>query len=266
MPTFMRDDLRLHYGARGRPDGRPVVLMHGLLWSSRMLERVAALLPEQRIVLLDLHGHGKSDKPTDPIRYTWAELTADLVGLLDHLGVERAVVGGLSLGANVALAAAHEHARRMDALVLEMPVLLRGHRVGRPAFSALAAAYAGAAPFLAPASRVLARLPAPRGRLPEAAAMRDVASLDPRVARAILTGLLAEAPIAEDEASLRRLTMPALVIAHRNDPLHALADARDLVARLPDATLVEASSIVEYRIRPATLARHLRHFLATVPD
>lgn len=230
-----------------------------------MLERVAALLPDERVVLLDLHGHGKSDKPTDSGRYTWPELAADVVGLLDHLGVERAVVGGLSLGANVALATAHEHPGRMDALVLEMPVLLRGHRVGRPAFSALAAVYTGAAPVLAPASRLLARLPAPRGRFPEAAAVRDVASMDPRVARAILTGLLAEPAVAEDEASLARLTMPALVIGHRNDPLHALADARDLAARLPNGTLVEASSIAEYRLRPMALAAHLRQFLATVP-
>jgi len=95
--------------------------------------------------------------------------------------------------------------------------------------------------------------------------VRDVASIDPRVARAILTGLLAEPPIPEDAASLARLAVPVLVIGHRNDPLHALADARDLASRLPNATLVEASSIAEYRMRPTTLAAHLRRFLAAVP-
>lgn len=48
MPTFMRDDLRFHHGVRGRVEGRPVVLLHGLLWTSRMLERVTALLPDER--------------------------------------------------------------------------------------------------------------------------------------------------------------------------------------------------------------------------
>lgn len=241
------------------------MLMHGLLWSSRILERVAALLPEERVVLLDLHGHGKSDKPVDASRYTWAELSADVVGLLDHLGVERAVIGGLSLGANVALATAHQHPGRVEALVLEMPVLLRGHRVGRPAFGTLAALYAGTEPLLGPAARLVRRVPAPRRRLPEAAALRDLASVDPRVGRAVLRGLLAEPAVAEDEVSLARITVPVLVVGHRNDPLHALADARDLADRLPNATLVEASSILEFRLRPAALAVHLRRFLADLP-
>lgn len=261
MPTFLRGDLELHYAERGRRDGRPVVLMHGLLWSSRMLERVAALLPDERVLLLDLHGHGKSSKPTDPAAYTWAELTADVFALLDHVGADRAVVGGLSLGANAALAAAHAQPDRIAGLVLEMPVLLRGHRFGRPAFGSLAALYAGAGVALAPAARLLGRLPVPR-RLPEAAALRDVASVHPGVGRAILRGLLDEPPIPEDAESLARLTMPALVIGHRNDPLHVLEDARDLAARLPNATLVESSSILDFRIRVQVLAGHLRRFLA----
>lgn len=264
VPTFERDDLRLHYAARGRPDGRPVVLLHGLLWSARMLERVAALLPEERVILLDLHGHGRSSRPSDPARYTWAELVADVVALLDHLGAERAVVGGLSLGANVALATAQAQPDRVAGMVLEMPVLLRGHRVGRPAFGSLAALYRLGG-RLQPASRLLARLPVPR-RLPEAAALRDVAAADPTVAAAVLRGLLDEPPLPEDEATLARLTMPALVIGHRNDPLHVLEDARDLARRLPDATLVEAPSIVTYRLRPAELADHIRRFLVRVPS
>ena len=88
MPTFQRGDLRLWYGERGRSDGRPFVVTHGLLWSSRMMERAAGLLPDERVILLDLHGHGRSDKPSDPARYTWAELAADVVGLLDHLGID----------------------------------------------------------------------------------------------------------------------------------------------------------------------------------
>ena len=263
MPHFGRGDLTLHYGERGRPEGRPFVMTHGLLWSSRMMERAAALLADERVLLLDLHGHGKSDKPIEAARYTWDEFADDVVGLLDHLGIDRAVVGGLSLGANVTLATAHRYPDRVAAMVIEMPVLQRGHPIGKTAFGTMARAYTAGRRVLGPVGRAISRVPVPR-RVPELAAFRDMVSADPRVATAVLTGLLEDEPIAEDEASLRRLKMPALVIGHRNDPLHALEDARDLAQRLPDADLVEASSIAEFRLRPARLAEHLRTFLARV--
>ena len=264
MPEFRRDDLTLHYGERGRPDGRPLVFTHGLLWSSRMMERAAALLDDERVLLLDLHGHGKSEKPTDVARYTWQEFADDVAGLLDHLDIERAVVGGLSLGANVTLATAHRYPDRVAAMVVEMPVLQRGHPIGKTAFGTMARAYTAGRRVLGPIGKAVNRIPVPR-RIPELAAVRDVAGADPQVATAVLRGLLEDEPVAEDEASLRRLTMPALVIGHRNDPLHALDDARDLARRLPDAELVEASSIAEFRLRPQRLAEHLRRFLARVP-
>jgi pimeloyl-ACP methyl ester carboxylesterase len=237
--------------------------MHGLLWSARMQERLTDHLSDRRVFLLDLRGHGKSGKPHDPARYTWAALAGDVFGLLDHLGLERAVVGGLSLGANVALAAAVERPERMAGVVLEMPVLLRGHRVARPVFTAMAGVYGGAQAVLAPVGRAIGRIPAPR-RLPEAAALRDMLSARPDVARAVLQGLLADEPVPEDDASLARITTPALVIGHHNDGLHVLDDARDLARRLPNARLVETPSILHYRLRPGELAAELRSFLAEV--
>jgi pimeloyl-ACP methyl ester carboxylesterase len=237
--------------------------MHGLLFSYRLMERVAALLPGYRVLLLDLHGHGTSSKPTDPDRYTWAEMVADVDGLLDHLGLSSAVIGGLSLGANVALAYAQARPERCDALILEMPVLLRGHRFGRPAFGTLAAVYAGARMGLTPVAAAVRRLPMPR-RVPELAAFRDMASQPPAVAAAVLRGLLAEEPLAEDPDTLARLTMPALVVGHRNDPLHVLDDARELAERLPGGRFIEAPSIAHFRLHPDELARQFRRFLDSV--
>lgn len=263
MPAFTRDDLTLHYRERGDAQGPPVVLMHGLLWSSRMMERITALLPEARVLLLDLHGHGRSAKPTDPARYTWDEMAADVVGLLDHLGIDQAVVGGLSLGANVALYTGQRHPDRVRGLVIEMPVLSRGHPFGRPVFNALATTYSVGRLAMTPLAGLVRRIPVPRQ--PDLIAMRDVAGADPRVATAVLRGLLSQDPIADDDAALARLTMPALVIGHRNDPLHVLEDAKDLAERLSNARFVEASSIVEFRLRPGRLARELKEFLARLP-
>src|SRR5258708_23151764 len=122
MPTFSRafgrTRIDLHYSERGDHAGRPIVLTHGLLWSSRMMEGLASRLPDQRVLLLDLHGHGKSSRPTDPSAYTWASLAGDVIALLNHLEVDEAVVGGLSLGANVTLAVAHRHPERVTAMLV----------------------------------------------------------------------------------------------------------------------------------------------------
>jgi pimeloyl-ACP methyl ester carboxylesterase len=258
MPTFDRDGLRLHYAERGGGDGEAIVLMHGLLWSARMMEDLARRLPGRPVYLLDLHGHGSSDKPTDPARYTFDEMVADVIGLLDHLGLDQAAVGGLSLGANVALVTAQRHPERVSALILEMPVLRRGRPFGKVAFGALASVYAAGRLTLGPVTAALRRAPSPRSL----AAARDVAAADPTVAAALLRGLLSDEPIPEDDATMSRLTMPTLVIGHRLDPLHVLADARDLADRLPDATFVEASSILENRLRPQQLADTINRFLA----
>jgi pimeloyl-ACP methyl ester carboxylesterase len=263
MPTFARDDLTLHYAERGRPGAPAVVLMHGLLFSYRLMERVAERLADYHVLLLDLHGHGSSDKPVDPARYTWSELVADVDGLLDAAGLESAVIGGLSLGANVTLAYAQARPERCDALILEMPVLLRGHRFARPVFGTLARVYAGGRRGLVPMARAVGRMPLP-GRVPELAAVRDMASQDPAVASAVLRGLLAEPSMPEDADTLGRLTMPALVVGHRHDPLHVLDDARDLADRLPDARLIEAPSIAHYRLHPGELAAQFRSFLDEV--
>jgi pimeloyl-ACP methyl ester carboxylesterase len=269
MPTFSRafgqTRLDLHYSERGDPHGRPVVLTHGLLLSSRMMEGLAARLPDQRVLLLDLHGHGKSATPTDAGAYTWASLAGDVVALLNHLEIDKAVVGGLSLGANVTLSTAQRHPERVSAMIVEMPVLRRGEPLGRPAFGALAGLYAAVGALLSGSSVALRRLPMPR-RIPELAALRDAAGADPRVAVAVLRGLLAEDLIPDDDATVSRLRMPALVIGHRNDPVHVLDDARDLARRLPQGTLVEASSIVEFRLHPERLAAHVRHFLERLPS
>ena len=82
-----------------------VVLLHGLLMPRRMQQPLARAMAAQglHVVTLDLLGHGRSDQPADPLVYSMSAFAEQVVALLDHLGAERAVVGGTSLGANVAL-------------------------------------------------------------------------------------------------------------------------------------------------------------------
>ena len=79
-----------------------------------------------RVITLDLLGHGRSDRPRDMWRYSMAIYGEQVVGLMDHLGIEQAVVMGTSLGANAALEVASRQPERLRGLVIEMPVLDNG--------------------------------------------------------------------------------------------------------------------------------------------
>jgi pimeloyl-ACP methyl ester carboxylesterase len=252
--------MRLHYQERGHPDGRPIVLLHGLLLSSQLQARLADALAAERVVLFDLHGHGRSSKPRHRDSYRWPALADDVFALLDHLGLEQAAVGGISLGANVALAAGLERPERLRAMRLEMPVLRDGIKFARPVFTTMATLAAAGRLAGAPGAAALRRLPVPR-RVPEIAAWHDSASTDPRVVVAVLRGLMAEDALGDDPEALRQLTVPTLVIGHHGDPLHPITDARSLVDKLPAAELAEVSSILEHRLRPARLAAVITDFL-----
>ena len=124
MSTFRHEGRTLAYTDYG--DGsRIVILLHGLLLSQRMHEPLARALAERgnRVITLDLLGHGRSERPLDPQCYSMSFFGEQVIALLDHLEIEEAVVLGTSLGANAALEAAALAPERLRGMVIEMPVL-----------------------------------------------------------------------------------------------------------------------------------------------
>ncbi len=79
-----------------------------------------------RVITMDLLGHGRSDRPRDMWRYSMAIYGEQIVALMDHLELEQAAVMGTSLGANAALEVASQHPERLRGMVIEMPVLDNG--------------------------------------------------------------------------------------------------------------------------------------------
>jgi pimeloyl-ACP methyl ester carboxylesterase len=264
MPSFTRDALTLYYAERGNPAGPPVVLLHGLTLSSRMMERLASSLPDHRVLLLDLHGHGKSTSPRRSECYRVPEFARDVVALLDHLEIDTAVIGGLSLGANVAYEVAMRHPERVAALVLEMPVFARGVTPGRMLFTSLAVLLTAMYPVVTPFHPLIRRLPLPR-RAYEFVFLRDLFSGDHLAQAALMWGISNDVAPPKDAATLSRVTMPVFVTAHPFDPVHSIDDATELVDGLANARRYDVGSLIEYGIRPAPINRAVAEFVRGLP-
>ena len=103
---------------RGFPrSDRAIVCVHGLTANHTCWYPMAeTLAPAHRLIAYDLRGRGDSDKPASG--YSLAHHGADLLGLLDHFGLERAVIMGHSLGAHIAVRFAAHHPERVDRLIL----------------------------------------------------------------------------------------------------------------------------------------------------
>ncbi|QBX56621.1 alpha/beta fold hydrolase [Nocardioides seonyuensis] len=243
---------RLEYTEYGSGD-QWVVLVHGLLMPRRMQQPLARAMAARglHVVTLDLLGHGRSDQPADPLVYSMTAFAEQVVALLDHLGAERAVLGGTSLGANVALEVAVIAPERVKGMVVEMPVLNNALVAGIVAFVPLmfAARYA---PFTVNTVQRLARA-VPRGIVPFWAGI-GLDTVDHRAdsLAAVLHGVIF-GRIAPSSSQRRRIQAPALVVGHPVDPIHPFVDADMLAAELPDVRIERASSILEWRIRPERL-------------
>ena len=117
MPKINRDGVQIYYEVHG--SGPPLILTHGYSSTSEMWKgQIAALSKPHKLVLWDMRGHGRSDYPADAGAYSEALTIADIAALLDAIGTERAIVGGLSLGGYMSLAFYRAHPERVRALLI----------------------------------------------------------------------------------------------------------------------------------------------------
>lgn len=261
MGEFLYEGHRIEYDSYGEGE-RVLVLVHGLLMNRRMYEKLGPAMARRgnRVICVDLLGHGRSDRPEDLRLYSMPLFARQVVALLDHLELSAAVVGGTSLGANVALELATRHPQRVRALFVEMPVLdnalpavagaftpvLLGLRAGRPVFE------------------LVSRL---TSRVPRSNYLIDI-GLDwvrqrPGPSGAVLEGLLLgeTAPHRERRQEIKQ---PALIVGHARDPVHPFSDSGMLAEELENARLVVANSILEWRFSPKRLNAELAGFLDRV--
>jgi pimeloyl-ACP methyl ester carboxylesterase len=257
--AFHYDGWRLVYDEYGT-GSRPLVLVHGLLLSRKMHAPLAEALAARgnRVYCVDLLGHGESDRPPEMWRYSMPMFGQQIVGLLDHLGLDDAVVGGTSLGANATLEAAVQAPERLRGAIAEMPVLDNALLGCAIAFAPLLVGLT----FGQPVAKVIARVArlVPRGHSYLGDVGLDWIAQDPKPSSAVLQGLFF-GRVAPPRAERRTIETPSLVIGHGRDPVHPFSDSDMLVRELPNARLLEANSILELRVAPERLTGEIGRFV-----
>ncbi|HVS00667.1 MAG TPA: alpha/beta hydrolase [Thermoanaerobaculia bacterium] len=235
---FESGDVRLFAVEDG--DGPVIVMLHGGMASHvASLPLVAPLSSRYRVVTPDVRGNGKSWSGE---RLTFDQLSDDVAALLDHLGVERAVVGGVSGGSGVALCFALRHPDRTAALVLVKPVYAgeeRGYtEAQRETFAQMDVVASRA---LDEGVQVLRPMYA---NLPPEIREKALAMIEGFDAASVVATshfIASGAQPFASAADLRSLSMPTLIV-RGDDPLHP-AEVSDLYAEnIPGCSVAPAST------------------------
>lgn len=271
MSSFVHDGITFSFREAGFWEagaGAPFVFQHGLGGDVNQIAAAFTPPPGIRLLTLDCRSHGATAPLGDEARLNFNTFADDVVALLDHLGIDQAVVGGISMGAGVALNLALRHTARVRALVLARPAWLDrplpAHQLVYPAIAYLLRTYGaeeGQRRFAA--SGAFAHILA---ESPDAAASLlgqfDAAQASARVAR--LERIPLDCPCI-DLTACQRLALPVLLLANRQDPIHPY----DLAQRLaqffiaPQVVEVTAKSVSKERYR-ADMQAALEAFLQEV--
>lgn len=232
-------------------DGLPVVFQHGLCGDARQTAEVFPVDPRFRRLTVECRGHGASE-PGNPEDFSIASFADDVSEYIVSSRMAPAILGGISMGAAIALR-----------LAVRQPNLVRGLIIARPAWVTHSApdnmrpnAKVGALLSKQPAdvahqnfltSATASKLA--REAPDNLASLTGFFSRKPQAVTAfLLTSIAVDGP-GVTESEVRDLHIPTLVIGHERDSIHPIAHARSIAAMIPGAQFVEITSKTEDRGR-----------------
>ncbi|GGJ91272.1 alpha/beta hydrolase [Streptomyces camponoticapitis] len=271
MSTTTLHDITVTYddtgGDESADDAEVLVLVHGHPFDRSMWRPQTETFagPGRRVIAADLRGYGGST--VVPGTTTLTTFAWDIAALLDRLGVDRAVLGGLSMGGQIVLEFYRLFPERVRGLVLADTFAAAETEAGKVARNAMADRLLreGMGPY---ADEVLHKMVAPRNveALPAVAAhVRDMMrGAPPEGAAAALRGR-AQRP--DYVAMLGRVTVPALVVVGSEDEYTPVEDARVMSDGIPGATLavIEGAGHMPNLERREEFDAVLGAFLDTLP-
>lgn len=235
MTTTRIDDIQLAYDDVGV--GHAVVLIHGYPFNrSLWTEQTEALTSRFRVVTPDLRGFGESDSSEGLV--TMNRMAQDVAKLMDQLGIEQAVIGGLSMGGYVALAFVKQFPSRVKALVLADTRAQADTEEGKQtrhqqAEKALSEGMAGIADAMLP--KLLT--PDTVSKRPEVVKrVRDMMlKTKPQGAASALLGMAERDDQSEFISTIR---VPTMILVGREDALTPLADSEKMQSKIAPSRLV----------------------------
>jgi pimeloyl-ACP methyl ester carboxylesterase len=243
MPFFEHDAIRFHFRETGR--GAPIVFQHGL--GGSVDQPFGLFTPPDgfRLLAMDCRCHGQTQPAGDPERIGIASFADDLLAFLDHLEIPRAVIGGISLGAAVALNFALRHPQRVTGLVQSRPAwLAEPNRRNAAWYGEIArlirehGAKEGGLRFRQSATYAQLRRDSPD------VAQSMLSQFDnPRVQATVivLERMQRDAPCTSLQ-QLGEIRVPTLVLANRQDPVHPFTFGQAIAAAIPGAECFEITA------------------------
>jgi pimeloyl-ACP methyl ester carboxylesterase len=261
VPEFTYNGHSISYDEYGSGD-RPLILIHGLLLNRHMFDRLGPEMAKRgnHVIAVDLLGHGRSDRPADMSQYSMTFFARQIEALMDHLGLDQAVIGGTSLGANTTLELAYLSPERVKGLMVEMPVLDNALLAVAVIFTPIMLGLRFGEPILKLLARGARRIPRTN---PLVDIGLDMLRQDPAPSMSVLEGLFLGSSAPHRQFRVQ-MTQPALIIGHHRDPLHPFSDSGMLAEEMPNSRLIEANSIFEWRLTPERLDEELASFLEKV--
>jgi len=258
--TVVSDGLELVVESVG--SGPTILFCHGLSGNrSSVFEQFEPLSSNHRIVAFDQRGHGESARVSDPALFEPRRMSGDIGVVLDAIGVSRAVVGGESMGAALAMLFASESPDRVDRLLLTAPAFGDQPNPERARLHGMAEIIRakGIDAFLKGAAiRQREDWGAPESVIEKLAVMQrshDPASLA-LACQTVIDWLIT--PKLDDFASFDR---PVCIVGWPGDGLHPEALARRYAEVLPEAKLSWLSSMFEVFERPESVGEIYEVFL-----
>jgi 3-oxoadipate enol-lactonase len=261
MPHVERDGVRIFYETFG--DGPPLVFLHPLSMNRyAWTHQVFAFARNHRVVVLDLRGHGLSDKPARG--YAIREMALDVRAVLDHAEVEIAVLVGNSAGAMVAVQMALDAPERVGGMVLVSCATHLAPWVPAAVLEAYDARFEAAFDFM---TQGATSTETKRERPEVAAFLADVYRAKGNFSREVFLSCIQDAGGVfrwNVTDRLEHIRHPALVVAGQEDQTMPLDAVRGLAQRLPHGTFKVIRDVGHYYPleHPGDFNDDLREFLA----
>lgn len=244
-----------------------LLFAHGLTGIRQAVKRQFALLAAQyRIVVFDQRGHGESTPVTDPTAYRVTEMADDIGAVMDALAIERAIIGGESMGAATAVDFALRHPERVARLLLTAPAFADTPNTEQARFQQIAEAITlfGMERFLIAARQTwktdLHWTPDVIAYMGSLFGAHNETSLV-----AAIRGVMPWVPL-PDLTVLQTFSRPTCVISWDDDPLHPAALAAKFAAQLPQAHLVKMAPLPTIFQHPELVGDIYSRFLAEIDE